>query len=170
MGAMLKPEKCIVYRFRNGWTSKSTLAQLPSPTHSIPQLEGPLLPLHLTVPLPDGSLAPIPMLPFITVSLMLGIWFGPDSHGTKHITEMYRKEHEWADCLHSHPLPHSAAWTSFLLQIISRYVLGTINGCPFFQGIVSSNQTSIFLVSSTLRGSTPYRAPMAYPPKSVPRN
>jgi hypothetical protein len=87
------------------------------PTSLIPQIDGPPLPSHLTVPLPDGSTAPIPTLPPTSASLMLGIWFGPSSRGTKHIQEMCQKGHDWADQLHSRPLSHAEAWVSFYLQL-----------------------------------------------------
>jgi hypothetical protein len=86
---------------------------------SIPQIEGPPLPSHITVPLPDGTSAPIPTLPPTTASLMLGIWFSPASRGTKHIAEMCQKGIDWADQLYSRPLPHSEAWTSFILQVFT---------------------------------------------------
>ena len=65
----------------------------------------------MTVPLPDGTNAPIPMLPPSAASLMLGVWFGPASQGTKHMHEMCKKGYNWADCLSSRPLSHSDAWT-----------------------------------------------------------
>jgi hypothetical protein len=36
--------------------------------------------------------------------------------GVKHIQEMCKKGHKWADCLHSKPLRHADAWTSFSLK------------------------------------------------------
>ncbi len=100
-GTALKPKKCftyfMVYRFTNDRASMGSTSQLLPPTFLIPQIEGPPLPLHLTVPLPDGISAPIPSLPVTTASLMLGIWFGPYSRGTIHILDMYRKGHDWAD-------------------------------------------------------------------------
>ncbi len=74
----------------------------------------------------------------------------------------------WIICIHIPSLILQCGYV--FAPVISWYVLGTIHGCPFFQGIVSSNKTSIFPVSSTVRGSTPRRAPMAYPPQSIPRN
>jgi hypothetical protein len=120
-GATMKPDKCfayfLVYNFSNSRPLMGTIGSLPAPASSILQLEGPSLPSHMTVPLPEGSSAPIPTLPPTPASLMLGIWFGPASQGTKHIAKMCRKCNNWADHLYSRPLPHSEAWTSFLLQL-----------------------------------------------------
>jgi hypothetical protein len=120
-GASLKPEKCyayfMVYRFSGGRALLGSIGTLLLPSASIPQPHGPPLPSHLTVPLPDGSSSPIPTLPPASASLMLGIWFGPSSRGTKHIQEMCRKGHDWADRLHSRPLRHAEAWISFSLQL-----------------------------------------------------
>jgi hypothetical protein len=115
--AAMKPDKCfayfLVYNFSNGRPLMGSVGSLPAPASSIPQLEGPSLPSHMTVPLPDG----IPTLPPTAASLMLGIWFGPASRGTKHIAKMCRKGINWADHLYSRPLPHSEAWTIFSLQL-----------------------------------------------------
>ena len=83
----------------------------------IPQSEGPPLSSHLTVPLLDHTSAPIPTLPTEHALLMLGIWFGPLSCGSKHMVEMCPKGHIWADKLHAWPLSHLEAWTSFTLQL-----------------------------------------------------
>jgi hypothetical protein len=90
----------------------------------IPWSEGPPQPSRLTIPLPDGSSAPIPTLPPTEASLMLGIWFGPSSRGLKHISEMCLKGHIWADKLHSRPLTHSKAWSSFSLQLLPGMLWG----------------------------------------------
>jgi hypothetical protein len=94
-GAALKPEKCyayfLVYWYPNGHASMGNVLTLPEPTAHIAQDDGPPLPSHLTVPLPDGTPTPIPTLPPTTTSLMLGIWFGPASCGTKHMAEMCMK-------------------------------------------------------------------------------
>jgi hypothetical protein len=120
-GASLKPEKCfayfMVYKFSAGRATLGSIGTLPTSSALIPQIDGPLLPSHLTVPLPDGSTVPIPTLPPASASLMLGIWFGPSSCGVKHIQEMCRKGHDWAARLHSRPLNHTEAWVSFSLQL-----------------------------------------------------
>jgi hypothetical protein len=95
------------------------IGNLPTPLAYIPQLIGPPLPSHMTVPLLNGTAAPIPTLPPTVESLMLRIWFGPASQGTKNIAEMCQKGIDWADRLYSRPLPHSEAWTSFTLQLFS---------------------------------------------------
>jgi hypothetical protein len=115
-------EKCfayfLIYNFANGRPLIGNIGSLPAPASFIPQLEGSLLPSHMTVPLPNGISAPIPTLSPTTASLMLGIWFGPASRGTKHVAKMCWKGHNWADHLHFRPLPHSNAWTSFRLQLL----------------------------------------------------
>ncbi len=107
----------MVYRFFRGRATLGTIGALPTPTSLIPQIDGPPLSSHLTVPLPDGSSTPIPTLPPTSASLMLGIWFGPSSCGTKHIQEMCQKGHNWADQLHLRPLSHAEVWVSFYLQL-----------------------------------------------------
>ena len=120
-GAAMKPKKCftyfMTYPVSKGRHSLATIDNLPEPYALIQQDEGPPLPSHMTVPLPDGTNAPIPTLPPTTASLMLGVWFGPASQGTKHIAEMCKKGISWADQLSSRPLPHADAWTSFILQL-----------------------------------------------------
>ncbi len=66
---------------------ENILIQSPATTF-IPQITGPPIPSHLTVPLHDGSSAPIPTILTSEASLMLGIWFNPTSRGTKHMKEM----------------------------------------------------------------------------------
>ncbi len=116
-GAALKPEKCyayfMIYRHIRDQATLASESDLPAPICMIPQSEGPPPPSHLTVPLPDSTSAPIPTLPTKHASLMLGIWF----RGSKHMLEMCRKGHIWADKLHAQPLSHLEAWTSFTLQL-----------------------------------------------------
>jgi hypothetical protein len=101
-----------------GRHSLGTIDNLPEPYALIQQDEGPPLPSHMTVPLPDVTNAPILTLPPTTASIMLGVWFVPASGGTKHIAEMCKKGISWADRLSSRPLPHADAWTSFILQLL----------------------------------------------------
>ena len=127
-GAAMKPEKCfayfMIYLLTCGRYRLGTIEDLPSATNLIPQDDGIPLPSHMTVPLPNGTNSPIPTLPPTTASLMLGVWFGPASRGAKHIQEMCKKGHKWADCLHSKPLRHADAWTSFSLQLYPGMVWG----------------------------------------------
>jgi hypothetical protein len=67
-----------------GRATLGNIGTLPAPTTYIPQIEGPPLPSHLIVPLQDGSTVPIFTLPPSSASLMLGIWLGPFSCGTKY--------------------------------------------------------------------------------------
>ncbi len=104
-GAALKPEKCFayfcMYTFTNGRANMASIGNLPAPLAMILQPEGPPLPSHMTVLLPNRISAPIPSLPPTEASLMLDNWFGPSSHGMNYIAEMCRKGHNWADRLHS---------------------------------------------------------------------
>jgi hypothetical protein len=104
-GATRKPEKCFayfcMYTLTNGRAEMAGIENLPAPLAMILQPEGSPLPSHMTVPLPSGISALMPSLPPTEASLMLGIWFGPSSRSTKHIAEMCRKGHNWADRLHS---------------------------------------------------------------------
>jgi hypothetical protein len=117
----MKPEKCftyiMIYPVSKGRHILGTIDNLPEPKALIQQAGGHLLPSHMTVPLPDENSALITSLPPTTASLMLGIWFGPASRGTKHISEMCKKGMIWADRLSSRPLPHADAWKSFTLQL-----------------------------------------------------
>jgi hypothetical protein len=118
----MKPDKCfayfLVYNFSNSRSLMGSIGSHTAPATSILQLEGPSLPSHMTVPLPDGTAAPIPTLPPTTASLMLGIWFRLASQGTKHIAKMCQKGINWTDHLYFRPLSHSKAWTSFSLQLL----------------------------------------------------
>jgi hypothetical protein len=106
-GAAMKPEKCFAYFMTypvvRGHHILGTIIDLPDPTAFIPQANGHPLPSHMTVPLPDGTNAPIPTLPPTSASLMLGVWFGPSSQGTKHMHEMCKKSYNWVGCLSSRP-------------------------------------------------------------------
>ncbi len=88
----LKPEKCyayfMTYMYTKGRASMADITNLPTPICMLLQSEGLPLPSHITVPLPDCTLAPIPTLSTNTALLMLGIWFGPSSCRTKHMLEM----------------------------------------------------------------------------------
>jgi hypothetical protein len=100
------------------------MRSLPTPSAMILQNEGTPLPSHLTVPLPDGTCAPIPTIPNTTASLMLGIWHAPSSCRTKHMKEMCSKGHNWVDRLCSRPLPHLEAWISFTHQLYPGMIWG----------------------------------------------
>ncbi len=127
-GAAMKPKKCFAYFMTypviRGCHTLGTIEDLPEPTASIQQADDHPLPPHMTVPLPDGTNAPIPTLPPTTASLMHGVWFGPASRGTKHIQEMCKKGFNWAERLSSRLLPHADAWTSFTLQLYPGMVWG----------------------------------------------
>jgi hypothetical protein len=127
-GAALKPENCFAYilnyKFINGRTVMGGMRSLPNPSAMILQNEGTPLPSHLTVPLPDGTCAPIPTIPNTTTSLTLGIWHAPSSRGTKHMKEMCSKGHNWVDRLRSRSLPHSEAWISFTHQLYPGMIWG----------------------------------------------
>jgi hypothetical protein len=120
-GAAIKPDKCYAY-FLSYWYNRGraklrTINALPGSIASITLPNGVIAPLHLRVPLPDGTSAPIPTLRNEAASLMLGVWAGPTSGGGKHIREMARKGYTWADRIKSRPLPPNLAWKSFNHQL-----------------------------------------------------
>ncbi len=120
-GAAMKPDKCYVY-FLSYWydlgrAKLRTINALPGSIASITLPNGVIAPSHLRVPLPDGTAAPIPTLRNEDASLMLGVWAGPASGGSKHIREMARKGYTWADRMKSRPLPTNLAWKSFNHQL-----------------------------------------------------
>ncbi len=94
-----------------------TINALPGSIASITLSNGVIAPLHLRVPLPDGTAAPIPTLRNEDASLMLGVWAGPTFGGGKHIRKMACKGYTWADRMKSHPLPPNLAWKSFNHQL-----------------------------------------------------
>jgi hypothetical protein len=104
-GVALKPKKCyayfLIYPINNRRASLGDIDDLPTPSHFIPQIEGPPPPSHLNILLPDHSFAPIPTLTPSTATLMLGIRLGLSSRGAKHILEMCCKGHTWANKLHA---------------------------------------------------------------------
>jgi hypothetical protein len=120
-GAAMKPEKCyayfLSYWYNHGRAKLRAVRALPNSIAPITLPSGKLAPLHLRVPLPDGTTAPIPTLRNYDASLMLGIYFGPTSGGGKHVCEMSRKGYLWADRMRSHPLPPALAWQSFTHQL-----------------------------------------------------
>jgi hypothetical protein len=94
-GAAMKPDRCYVY-FLSCWYNRGraklrTINALPGSIASITLPNGVIAPLHLRVPLPDGTAAPIPTLRNKDASLMLGVWAGPASGSGKHLREMARK-------------------------------------------------------------------------------
>jgi hypothetical protein len=120
-GAVMKPDKCYAYflsywydhgcaKLRTVWALLKSIAPITLPS-------GKISPLHLRVPLPDGTTALIPTLRNDDASFMLGIYFGPTSSGGKHIREMARKGYVWADRLRSRPLSPALAWQSFTQKL-----------------------------------------------------
>ena len=120
-GATMKPNKCYTY-FLSYWYDRGraklrTVWALPKSIGPISLPSDEIAPLHLRVPLPDGTTAPIPTLRNDDASLMLGIYFGPTSGGGKHICEMVQNGYVWAKRLRSCPLPPALAWQSFSHQL-----------------------------------------------------
>jgi len=120
-GAAIKPDKCyayfLSYWYDHGRAKLRTVHALPNLIAPITLPSGKIAPLHLRVPLPDGTIAPIPTLRNNDASLMLGIYFGPTSGRGKHVCEMARKGYIWADRMRSRPLPPALAWQSFTHQL-----------------------------------------------------
>jgi hypothetical protein len=117
----MKPEKCYIY-FLSYWYNRGhaklrMVRALPVSIAPITLPSGKIAPSHLRVPLPAGTLAPIPTLCNKDGSLMLGIYFGPTSGGGTHIRKMAKKSFIWADQIKSRPLPPNLAWKSFTHQL-----------------------------------------------------
>jgi hypothetical protein len=104
-GAAMKPDKCYMYFlsywFDSGRAKLRTIKALPDSIAPITLSTVKIAPLHLQVPLPDGTTALIPTSRTKDGSLMLGIYLGPTSGGKPHICEMARKRYTWADRLKS---------------------------------------------------------------------
>ncbi len=120
-GAAMKPEKCyayfLSYLYDNGRARLRPIQSLPPPSGYIALADGTTAPSHTRVPLPDGTLSPIPTLLNEDISLLLGVWFGPASGGATHVRAMARKGYNWVDRMKSRPLPHDLAWRSFIHQL-----------------------------------------------------
>jgi hypothetical protein len=111
--AAMKPEKFYAY-FLSYWYNcghaklrmvRALLASIAPMTLPSGEIAG----SHLRVPLPDGTLAPIPTLRSKDASLMLGIYFGPTSGGGTHILKMAKKAlygQTRSNHVHSHPTLH----------------------------------------------------------------
>ncbi len=117
----MKPEKCYAY-FLSYWYNRGraklrTVRALPALIAPITFPPGKIAPSHLRVPLPDGTLAPIPTLCSKDATLMLGIYFGPTSGGGTHICKMAKKGFIWAGQIKSCPLPPDLAWEGFTHQL-----------------------------------------------------
>jgi hypothetical protein len=171
-GASLKPEKCFayfqVYKFPGRCTVPGNiLTQYPT-TNFIHQLTGPPIPSHLTVPLPDGTSAPIPTIPTLEASLMLEIWFGPTSRGTKHMNEMCSKGFVWADKLNARPLPPLVAWISFSLQLCPGMLWGITTVVLSPQELYKATRPVFFWCPPFTWRPATYRAPITYSPRDVP--
>ncbi len=100
------------YWFDGGHAKLRTVKALTDSIAPITLPTGEIAPLHLRVPLPDGTAAPIPTLCNKDASLMLGVHLGPASGGEPHIFKMARKGYIWADRMKSCPLPPNLAWQS----------------------------------------------------------
>ncbi len=112
-GGAMKPEKCyayfLSYWYNCGHAKLRMVRALPASVAPITLLTGKIAPSHLRVPLPDGTLAPIPTLRNEDAYLMLGIYFCLTSGGGKHIPEMAKKVsygQTGSNHVHSHPILH----------------------------------------------------------------
>jgi hypothetical protein len=96
-GAAMKPDKCYAY-FLSYWFDSSraklkTIKALPDSITPITLPTGKIAPLHLRVPLPDGTTAPIPTLRNKDAFLMLGVHLGPASGGELHTRDGAERIH-----------------------------------------------------------------------------
>jgi hypothetical protein len=120
-GAAMKPDKCypyfLSYWYDHGHAKLRTVCALPNLIAPITLPSGKIAPLHLRVPLPDGTTAPIPTLRNDDASLMLGMYFGLTFGVGKHVCEMAQKGYVWANRMRSCPLLPALAWQSFTHQL-----------------------------------------------------
>ncbi len=114
-GAAMKPEKnyayFLSYWYNRGRAKLRTVRALPASIAPITLPSGKIAPSHLRVPLPDGTLAPIPTLCKEDASLMLGIYFGPTSGGSTHSQNGKKRPHMGRPD-QIMPLPPDLAWKS----------------------------------------------------------
>ena len=130
-GGVLKPEKCgayfLSYKFDRGKPRLKKVRELPPPSASFSTKDGKVLPAHLTVPQPDGSVAPIPTFEPTDPAKGLGVHFVPAGNGAAHIREMKGKGLKWVDKITTRPLPSRDAWLSFYLSLYRGIVWGLVS-------------------------------------------
>jgi hypothetical protein len=77
-----------------------------------------MLPSHISISQPDGSVVPIPTRDVTEATEMLGVFFKPQGTSLVHVQQMCKKGYDWADRLATRPLPPRDAWLSFFLQLL----------------------------------------------------
>ncbi|KAL7534941.1 hypothetical protein ACHAXR_006173 [Thalassiosira sp. AJA248-18] len=108
-------DKCV-----NGKMRLKSRSQLPAPSALIEvKKDGTITlePSHISIPQPDGTMAPIPTVDVATATEMLGVFFAPVGNGAPHITDMREKGVKWAGRLEVQLLPICDIWLSFFLQL-----------------------------------------------------
>jgi hypothetical protein len=131
-GGILKPPKCLVYfldyKFVGGQAKMKSLQDLPEPTVLITEGDR-TLPLHITIPQPDGSSVPIVNRDVTTTSKVLGVNFMPAGNCLIHVEQMVQKGLDWVECLITKPVPRCDAWLSFYLQLLPAIAWGLVTVC-----------------------------------------
>ena len=119
-GGALKPEKCFYYLIDYEWQDDgtweyTTMVDLPP----------------ITVPLPDGTAAPIEQLSAEVAKKTLGIWTNPAGCSITQLGALYKSLKTWTNRLSAGKLPAKWAWVSHNLHLWPklRYGLGT-NSSP----------------------------------------
>jgi hypothetical protein len=113
-GGALKPKKCfwylIAFRFCNGRAFYKKLSQLPR--------------RHLTVPLPDGTSAPIPLRDTATSEETLGVFQCPEGLPQRQLQKMSEAGIDFADKAATHPLPRTVSRMAHDYMLIARMRYG----------------------------------------------
>lgn len=83
------------------------------------------LPSHpLTIPLPDGSSAPIERKPLNYSEETLGVWNNPLNDPKVGLQELKKKGLDWVDCLRVRPLERRDTWLSITSQQYPKWSYG----------------------------------------------
>ena len=131
-GGILKPTKCSVYflayKFVRGRARLMSLQDLPAPSARVTE-GNQEYPSHITIPQPDGSVAPIVTHDVTTASKMLGVHFSPSGNSADHVEYIVQKGLDWLDCMRTKPLSRSDAWLSFYLQLLPGVSYGLVTVC-----------------------------------------
>jgi hypothetical protein len=118
----------MLYKYINGRAQLKSVLDLPPPATCIN--EGDIrLPLHITIPQPDGPAVGRVTHDVSTASKMLGVHFSPAGNSATHVKHIVQKGLDWADCLQTKPLPCHDAWLSFNLQLFLAISWGLITVC-----------------------------------------
>ncbi len=105
-----------------------SLQDLPEPTAFITEGDR-TLPLHITIPQPDGSSIPIVTHDVMTALKVLGVNFTPAGNCLIHVEQVVQKGLDWAECLRTKPIPRHNEWLSFYLQLLPAIAWGLVTVC-----------------------------------------